>query len=150
MRAISTRSLAVIFSLDTRPPLASATTSGAAGRAPSSVPLGTSGRSRASTRSSPSTAVVGRQRLRYAAKWHSTPHVLERTRTRGRSGMAESSQSVVAGTGRTSRGWSIAAGMLLIIVGIEALAAPYLAALVAPLWVALGPVFGGSAGVICG
>jgi uncharacterized membrane protein HdeD (DUF308 family) len=62
--------------------------------------------------------------------------------------MAESSQSVVAATGRTSRGWSIAAGMLLIIVGIEALAAPYLAALVAALWVAWGILFGGVAELI--
>jgi uncharacterized membrane protein HdeD (DUF308 family) len=38
--------------------------------------------------------------------------------------------------------------MLLIIVGIEALAAPYLAALVAALWVAWGLVFGGIAELI--
>jgi uncharacterized membrane protein HdeD (DUF308 family) len=61
--------------------------------------------------------------------------------------MATSVESV-AGTGRTSRGWSIAAGVLLIIVGIEALAAPYLAALVAALWVAWGLVFGGVAEMI--
>jgi uncharacterized membrane protein HdeD (DUF308 family) len=54
----------------------------------------------------------------------------------------------VAGTARTSRGWAIAAGVLLIIVGIEALAAPYLAALVAALWVAWGFVFGGIAELV--
>ncbi len=59
--------------------------------------------------------------------------------------MAESSQSTVAEPGRTSRGWAIAAGVLLIIVGIEALAAPYIAALVATLWVAWGLIFGGVA-----
>lgn len=62
--------------------------------------------------------------------------------------MAGSGQAV-AGTVRTrSRGWAIAAGVLLIIVGIEALAAPYLAALVAALWVAWGLVFGGIAELI--
>jgi len=59
-----------------------------------------------------------------------------------------SSVEAAAGTGRTSRGWSIAAGVLLIIVGIEALAAPYLAALVAAFWVAWGIVFGGVAELI--
>jgi uncharacterized membrane protein HdeD (DUF308 family) len=62
--------------------------------------------------------------------------------------MAESSQSAVAGTGRTSRGWAIAAGVLLIIVGLEALAAPYIAALFATLLVAWGLVFGGVAELI--
>jgi uncharacterized membrane protein HdeD (DUF308 family) len=62
--------------------------------------------------------------------------------------MAESSPSVVAGTGRTSRGWAIAAGVLLIIVGLEALAAPYIAALFATLLVAWGLVFGGVAELI--
>ena len=61
--------------------------------------------------------------------------------------MAESSQSVAVGTGRTSRGWAIAAGVLLIIVGLEALAAPYIAALFATLLVAWGLVFGGVASV---
>jgi uncharacterized membrane protein HdeD (DUF308 family) len=49
---------------------------------------------------------------------------------------------------RGSRIWGIVAGVLLIIVGIEALAAPYLAALVAALWVAWGLVFGGVAELI--
>ena len=61
--------------------------------------------------------------------------------------MAGSGQAV-AGTVRTSRGWAIAAGVLLIIVGIEALAAPYLAALVAAFWVAWGLVFGGIAELV--
>jgi uncharacterized membrane protein HdeD (DUF308 family) len=61
--------------------------------------------------------------------------------------MAGSGQAVT-GTGRTSRGWAIAAGVLLIIVGIEALAAPYLAALVAAFWVAWGLVFGGIAELV--
>jgi uncharacterized membrane protein HdeD (DUF308 family) len=59
-----------------------------------------------------------------------------------------SSVEAVAGTARTSRGWALAAGVLLIIVGIEALAAPYIAALVAALWVAWGLVFGGVAEMI--
>jgi len=54
----------------------------------------------------------------------------------------------MAGTVRGSRGWGIAAGVLLIVVGIEALAAPYLAALVAAFWVAWGLVFGGIAEVV--
>jgi uncharacterized membrane protein HdeD (DUF308 family) len=62
--------------------------------------------------------------------------------------MAESSQSVVAETGRTRRGWAIAAGVLLIIVGIEALGAPYIAALFATFWVAWGLIFGGVAELI--
>ena len=59
-----------------------------------------------------------------------------------------SSVAAVAGPARRSRGWAIAAGVLLIIVGIEALAAPYLAALVAAFWVAWGLVFGGVAEMI--
>jgi len=59
-----------------------------------------------------------------------------------------SSAEALAGTARTGRGWAIAAGVLLIIVGIEALAAPYLAALVAAFWVAWGLVFGGVAEMI--
>lgn len=59
-----------------------------------------------------------------------------------------SSVATAAGTGQTSRGWSIAAGVLLIIVGIEALGAPYFAALVAAFWVAWGLVFGGVAELI--
>ena len=59
-----------------------------------------------------------------------------------------SSVEAAAGTGRTRRGWSIVAGVLLIIVGLEALAAPYLAALVAAFWVAWGLVFGGVAELI--
>jgi len=54
----------------------------------------------------------------------------------------------MAGSVRVSRGWGIAAGVLLILVGFEALAAPYLAALVATFWVAWGFVFGGVAEVI--
>jgi uncharacterized membrane protein HdeD (DUF308 family) len=49
----------------------------------------------------------------------------------------------VAGTVRGIRGWAIAAGVLLIIGGIAALAAPFVAALFAALWVAWGLVFGG-------
>ncbi len=49
---------------------------------------------------------------------------------------------------RGSRGWAIAAGVLLIIVGLEALASPYLAALFAALWIAWGLVFGGVAELI--
>ena len=59
-----------------------------------------------------------------------------------------SSVAAAAETGRTRRGWSIAAGVLLIIVGIEALAAPYFAALVAAFWVAWGLVFGGVAELV--
>src|SRR5262249_57968290 len=59
-----------------------------------------------------------------------------------------SSVAVAAETGRARRGWSIAAGVLLIIVGIEALGAPYFAALVAAFWVAWGLVFGGVAELI--
>src|SRR5262249_6372520 len=59
-----------------------------------------------------------------------------------------SSAEALAGTARTGPGWSIAAGVLLIIVGIEALAAPYLAALVAAFWVAWGLVIGGVAEMI--
>jgi uncharacterized membrane protein HdeD (DUF308 family) len=51
----------------------------------------------------------------------------------------------VAGTTRGSRGWSIAAGILLILAGLEALASPYFAALFVALWVAWGLVFGGIA-----
>ena len=56
--------------------------------------------------------------------------------------------TAVAGTTGTRRGWAIAAGVLLILVGIEALAAPYLAALFAALWVGWGLVFGGVAELI--
>ena len=59
-----------------------------------------------------------------------------------------SSVAAAAETGRTRRGWSIAAGVLLIIVGIEALGAPYFAALVAAFWVAWGLIFGGVAELI--
>ncbi len=58
------------------------------------------------------------------------------------------SGEAVAGAARTSRGWSIAAGVLLIVVGMEALAAPYLAALFATFWVGWGLVFGGVAELI--
>lgn len=51
-------------------------------------------------------------------------------------------------SGRGRRGWAIAAGVLLVIVGFEALAAPYLAALFAALWIAWGLVFGGVAELI--
>jgi uncharacterized membrane protein HdeD (DUF308 family) len=50
-----------------------------------------------------------------------------------------------AGRARSIRGWAIAAGVLLIIGGIVALGAPFLAALFATLWVAWGLVFGGVA-----
>src|SRR5262249_14512979 len=59
-----------------------------------------------------------------------------------------SSVAVASETGRTRRGLSIAAGVLLIIVGIEALGAPYFAALVAGFWVAWGLIFGGVAELI--
>jgi uncharacterized membrane protein HdeD (DUF308 family) len=49
---------------------------------------------------------------------------------------------------RGSRWWSIVSGVLLILVGFEALAAPYLAALFAALWVGWGLVFGGFAELI--
>jgi uncharacterized membrane protein HdeD (DUF308 family) len=58
------------------------------------------------------------------------------------------SGEAVAGTARTSRGWSIAAGVLLIVVGMEALAAPYLAARFAAYLVGWGLVFGGVAELI--
>lgn len=58
------------------------------------------------------------------------------------------STQAVAGTARTSRVWAVVAGVLLIIVGLEALAAPYLAALVAALWIAWGLIFGGVAELI--
>jgi uncharacterized membrane protein HdeD (DUF308 family) len=54
----------------------------------------------------------------------------------------------VAGTSRGSRGWAIAAGILLILVGLEALASPYFAALFVALWVAWGLLFGGVAELI--
>jgi uncharacterized membrane protein HdeD (DUF308 family) len=53
-----------------------------------------------------------------------------------------------AGTVRTTRGWAIAAGVLLIIGGILALGAPFIAALFAALWVAWGLVFGGIAELV--
>ena len=53
-----------------------------------------------------------------------------------------------AGTVRTTRGWAIAAGVLLIIGGTLALGAPFLAALFAALWVAWGLVFGGIAELV--
>jgi uncharacterized membrane protein HdeD (DUF308 family) len=55
---------------------------------------------------------------------------------------------VAGGVVRKARGWAIAAGVLLIIGGIVALEAPYLAALVAALWVGWGLVFGGVAELI--
>jgi uncharacterized membrane protein HdeD (DUF308 family) len=54
----------------------------------------------------------------------------------------------VAGTARGSRGWAIVAGILLILVGLEALASPYFAALFVALWVAWGLLFGGVAELI--
>src|SRR5262249_21019584 len=68
---------------------------------------------------------------------------------RGRPDMA-SSVATAAETGRTRRGWAIAAGVLLIIVGVEALAAPHFAALVAPFWGAWGLIFGGGPPLVCG
>src|SRR5262245_28000887 len=63
--------------------------------------------------------------------------------------MVGSGQPVrVAGTARGSRGWAIAAGILLILVGLEALASPYFAALFVALWVAWGLMFGGVAELI--
>ncbi len=62
--------------------------------------------------------------------------------------MAGSVQTTTGGAVRPRRGWAIAAGVLLIIVGIEALAAPYIAALFATFWVAWGLVFGGVAELI--
>jgi uncharacterized membrane protein HdeD (DUF308 family) len=53
-----------------------------------------------------------------------------------------------AGTVRSIRGWAIAAGVLMIIGGILALGAPFIAALVAALWVAWGLVFGGVAELV--
>jgi uncharacterized membrane protein HdeD (DUF308 family) len=53
-----------------------------------------------------------------------------------------------AGTVRKVRGWAIAAGVLLIIGGILALGAPFIAALFAALWVAWGLVFGGIAELV--
>jgi uncharacterized membrane protein HdeD (DUF308 family) len=54
----------------------------------------------------------------------------------------------VGGAVRKARGWAIAAGVLLIVGGIVALQAPYLAALVAALWVGWGLMFGGVAELI--
>jgi len=62
--------------------------------------------------------------------------------------MAGPSQSTLAGGVRAIRGWAIAAGVLLIIGGIVALMAPFIAALVATLWVAWGLVFGGIAELV--
>jgi uncharacterized membrane protein HdeD (DUF308 family) len=56
--------------------------------------------------------------------------------------------SAAAGAVRGIRGWAIAAGILLIIAGVVALAAPFIAALVAALWVAWGLVFGGFAELV--
>jgi uncharacterized membrane protein HdeD (DUF308 family) len=53
-----------------------------------------------------------------------------------------------AGTVRSIRGWAIAAGVLMVIGGILALGAPFIAALVAALWVAWGLVFGGVAELV--
>ncbi len=52
------------------------------------------------------------------------------------------------GAVRTTRGWAIAAGVLLVIGGVLALGAPFIAALVAALWVAWGLVFGGVAELV--
>ena len=60
--------------------------------------------------------------------------------------MANPGGTVAAAAPR--RGWAILAGVLLIFVGMEALAAPYIAALFATLWVAWGLVFGGVAELI--
>jgi len=54
----------------------------------------------------------------------------------------------VAGTVRAVRGWAIAAGVLLIIGGLVALAAPFVAALFVTLWVAWGLMFGGIAEMV--
>src|SRR5262245_2440821 len=62
--------------------------------------------------------------------------------------MAVSSPSVAAGSGRASRGWAIAAGVPLIIGGLGALAAPYIAALFVTLLVAWGLIFGAIAELI--
>src|SRR5262245_17845802 len=61
--------------------------------------------------------------------------------------MPDSNKTVTEGP-RVNRWWSFAAGVIMIIGGIEALAAPFLAALVAALWVAWGLVFGGVAELI--
>ncbi len=60
----------------------------------------------------------------------------------------QNSVPAVAGKTRARRVWEIVAGVLLIFVGLEALAAPYLAALVAGLWIAWGLIFGGVAELI--
>jgi uncharacterized membrane protein HdeD (DUF308 family) len=54
----------------------------------------------------------------------------------------------VAGAVRGLRGWAIAAGILMIAAGIAALAAPFVAALLAAFWIAWGLVFGGIAELI--
>ena len=56
--------------------------------------------------------------------------------------------AAVADGVRSIRGWAIAAGILLIIGGMVALAAPFIAALFAALWVAWGLVFGGIAELV--
>src|SRR4029453_17596388 len=87
--------------------------------------------------------------LRSGKKWDLRPWHRSSSAGRGggRSDMAVSGDAV-AGTARTSRGWAIAAGILLIVVGMEALAAPYLAALFAAFWIAWGLIFGGIAELI--
>jgi uncharacterized membrane protein HdeD (DUF308 family) len=49
---------------------------------------------------------------------------------------------------RSASGWSIAAGVILVIAGVVAIGVPWLPALVATLWIAWALVFGGVAEAI--
>ena len=59
--------------------------------------------------------------------------------------MAAPSESAVAAPTRGRRVWAVVAGVLLILVGLEAIASPYFAALFVTLFVGWGLVFGGIA-----
>ncbi len=54
----------------------------------------------------------------------------------------------VAQGGRSASGWSIVAGVILVIAGVLAIGVPWIPALVATLWVAWALVFGGAAEII--
>ena len=59
--------------------------------------------------------------------------------------MAAPSESAVAAPTRGRRVWAVVAGVLLILVGLEAIASPYFAALFVTLFIGWGLVFGGIA-----
>src|SRR5262245_20378916 len=62
-----------------------------------------------------------------------------------RAGVSIFAEGVPGALTKRRRGWAIAAGVLLVIAGMEALASPYLAAFVVTLWVGWAFLFGGIA-----